>query len=266
MHARALGADVEEAAAWRDAAEAMFVPFDSELGVHPQAEGFTEHQWWDFESTPPENYPLLLHYPYFDLYRKQVVKQADLVLAMHVCGGAFTREQKARNFAYYERITVRDSSLSACVQAVVAAEVGQLELAYDYFAEAALLDLEDREHNTGDGLHIAALTGAWVVAVRGFGGMRHEGEELTFAPRLPTALSGLSFRLWFRERRLVVRITPAEVAYSLMEGEPLQIAHHGRRLTLRVGKPSKRRIPPVSAGERPEQPPGREPERRRPRH
>src|SRR5581483_9577093 len=112
---------------------------------------------WDFEDTPAENYPLLLNYPYFDLYRKQVVKQADLVLAMHLCGEAFSAKQKARNFEYYERITVRDSSLSACTQAVMAAEVGQLELAFDYFAEAALLDLEDLEHNTRDGVHIAAL-------------------------------------------------------------------------------------------------------------
>ena len=120
----------------------MLVPFDEQLGVHPQAEGFTEHQRWDFEATAPEQYPLLLHFPYFDLYRKQVVKQADLVLALHLRGDAFTAEQKARNFAYYERLTVRDSSLSACTQAVIAAEVGHLELAYDYFAEAALIDLE----------------------------------------------------------------------------------------------------------------------------
>jgi alpha,alpha-trehalose phosphorylase len=132
-------------------------PFDERLGIHPQAEGFTEHQLWDFDGTAPEQYPLLLHFPYFDLYRKQVVKQADLVLALHLRGDAFSAEQKARNFAYYEALTVRDSSLSACTQAVIAAEVGHLELAYDYFAEAALMDLDDLEHNTRDGLHIASL-------------------------------------------------------------------------------------------------------------
>jgi alpha,alpha-trehalose phosphorylase len=71
--ARPLGVDDEESAGWRDAAEAIFIPYDASLGVHPQAEGFTDHQEWDFDATPPENYPLLLHYPYFDLYRKQVV-------------------------------------------------------------------------------------------------------------------------------------------------------------------------------------------------
>jgi len=127
--------------------------------VHPRSEGFTEHQLWDFDHTPPDRYPLLLHYPYFDPYRKQVVKQADLVLALHVCGDAFTDEEKARDFDYYEALIVRDSSLSASTQAIVAAEVGHLELAYDYFAEAALTDVHDLQDNTGDGVHIACLAG-----------------------------------------------------------------------------------------------------------
>jgi alpha,alpha-trehalose phosphorylase len=133
--AATFGVNAEEAASWRDAAAEMIVPYNEKLGVHPQAEGFTEHALWDFAATAPEQYPLLLHFPYFDLYRKQVVKQADLVLAMHLCPEAFTAEQKARNFAYYERITVRDSSLSAATQAVLAAETGHLDLAYDYLCE-----------------------------------------------------------------------------------------------------------------------------------
>src|SRR5690606_12146820 len=137
-----LGGDAEEAASWRDAAAAMLIPYDERLGVHPQSESFTHHARWDFAATKPDHYPLLLNYPYFDLYRKQVVKQADLVLALHLCGDMFTDEQKARNFAYYEGLTVRDSSLSAQTQAVVAAEVGQLELAHDYLGETALVDLD----------------------------------------------------------------------------------------------------------------------------
>ncbi len=180
-----LGVDEEETAGWRDAARDMLIPYDSALEVHAQAEEFTQHQVWDFEATSSEQYPLLLHFPYFDLYRKQVVKQADLVLAMHLCGDAFTAEEKARNFAYYEGLTVRDSSLSACTQAVMAAEVGHLELAYDYFGEAALMDLDDLEHNTRDGIHIASLAGTWIAAVGGFGGMRDHDGELSFAPRLP---------------------------------------------------------------------------------
>ena len=102
-----------------------------------------------------------------------MVKQPDLVLALLPARRPLhAPSEKARNFAYYEPITVRDSSLSACVQAVVAAEVGHLELAYDYFGEAALMDLGDLEHNTRDGLHMASLAGSWIAAVAGFGGMR----------------------------------------------------------------------------------------------
>ncbi len=160
----------------------MVIPYDERLGVHQQAERFTDHDRWDFENTPPDKYPLLLHYPYFQLYRKQVVKQADLVLAMHLRGDAFTPEQKARNFAYYEALTVRDSSLSACTQSVIAAEVGQLELAHDYLAEAALMDLHDVQHNTRDGLHMASLAGAWTALVAGFGGMRDAGRHAGVQP------------------------------------------------------------------------------------
>ena len=148
----------------------MAVPYDTQRGVHMQSDAFTHHEEWDFANTPTENYPLLLHYPYFEIYRKQVVKQADLVMALHLRGDAFTLEEKIANFAYYEARTTRDSSLSASQQAVVAAETGHLQLAYDYWAEAALTDLQNLHHNSGHGLHIASLAGGWTVAVAGFGG------------------------------------------------------------------------------------------------
>lgn len=262
--AETLKVDAEEGASWRDAADAMWIPYDASLGVHPQAEGFTEHGVWDFDATPLENYPLLLHYPYFDLYRKQVVKQADLVMALFVAGEAFTAEEKARDFAYYERLTVRDSSLSACIQAIVAAEVGHVELAYDYFAEAALLDLDDFEHNTRDGVHIASLAGACIAAVAGFGGLRHHRGILSFTPRLPQALTRLAFSLRFRtDTQLRIEVEPTYVTYTLLKGEALDIHHHGQALTLTTDHPVRSPIPPTPALERPTQPPGREPARRR---
>jgi alpha,alpha-trehalose phosphorylase len=260
--AAALGVTVEEVARWRRAADMMFVPYDTRLDVHQQARGFTEHAVWDFEHTGPDEYPLLLHVPYFDLYRKQVVKQADLVLALYTCGDRFTEEEKARDFAYYEALTVRDSSLSASVQAIVAAETGHLELAYDYVGEAALMDLHDLEHNTRDGLHVASLAGTWLALVAGFGGFRdHEG-AMTFAPRLPPALHGLSFRLTVRGQRLQVAVSDSSATYTLMEGRELEVAHHGEALTVRPGEPQTRAIPPAPPRERPRQPAGREPRRR----
>jgi len=261
--ARELGIDPEEAAAWRDAAQAMFVPFDESLGVHPQSAAFTRHQMWDFARTPPDHYPLMLHYPYFDLYRKQVVKQADLVLAMQMCGGAFTAEQKRRNFDYYEPLTVRDSSLSACTQAVIAAEVGHLSLAFDYLGEAALMDLDDLEHNTRDGVHIASLAGTWIALVWGFGGLRHFDGTVSFKPRLPEGITRLAYSIMIRGRRLRVEVTQSAARYLMADGEPLEVAHHGEQFTLTAGREEHRPITAIPPQPRPSQPPGREPARRR---
>jgi alpha,alpha-trehalose phosphorylase len=257
-HGHAFGVTMEEAASWRDAAAAMYIPFDERLGVHPQHEEFTDYARWDFDGTPRDHYPLLLNYPYFQLYRKQVIKQADLVLAMQMFPDAFTDEQKARNFAYYEPLTVRDSSLSACTQAVIAAEVGQLDLAYDYLAEAAFMDLADVEHNTADGLHMASLAGAWIALIAGFGGLRAHLDPLEFKPRLPAGITSLTFRVRFQGRKLRATITPAEATYDLLDGDPLPLLHHGTPFT--VGKdPVTFPIPKISAGPRPNQPPGRAP-------
>lgn len=260
--AAALGVDAEESAAWRDAAEAVYLPYNDELGVHEQHAGFTRYQRWDFAGTRPDQYPLLLHFPYFDLYRKQVVKQADLVLAMYTCGSFFDEEQIARNFAYYEPLTVRDSSLSACCQAVVAAQAGHLRLAYDYTAEAALMDLADLEHNTRDGLHIASLAGTWMALVAGFGGLRRDGDSLRFAPRLPEKFSRLAFSLQLLGRRLHVEVGPDKATYTLLSGPPLTISHHGTPVTLNGEGPAVRTVPAAPERPSPEQPPHRRPNAR----
>ncbi|MET9405243.1 glycosyl hydrolase family 65 protein [Streptomyces sp. NPDC002935] len=254
-----LGVDEEESAAWRDAADAMHIPYNHELGVHEQHAGFTRNQRWDFAATRPDQYPLMLHFPYFDIYRKQVVKQADLVLAMYKCSPYFDEEHKARNFAYYEPLTVRDSSLSACCQAVIAAETGHPGLAYDYLVEAALMDLEDLEHNTRDGLHIASLAGTWMVLVAGFGGLRHHGDTLEFAPRLPERFSRLAFSLELLGRRLRVEIQQDEATYTLATGDPLEIHHYREPFTVDADKPHSLPIPAPRLRPAPDQPPHRRP-------
>jgi alpha,alpha-trehalose phosphorylase len=260
--ARELGINAEESGAWRDAAQEMFIPYDETLRVHPQDEEFTKHEVWDFANTPAEKYPLLLNYPYFELYRKQVVKQADLVLAMYLCPDQFTAEQKARDFEYYEPLTVRDSSVSACTQAVIAAEVGHLDLAFDYLGEAALMDLRDLARNTADGVHIASLAGAWTAVVGGFGGLRYREGTIGFAPRLPQALSRLAFSILIRGRRLRVEVTDGQATYSLADGQPLEILHYGETVQLSADEPEVRPIQPAAVRPRPRQPAGREPVRR----
>jgi len=258
-----LGVDTEETASWRDAAEAVNIPYDEELGVHPQCEGFTTMREWDFAATT--DYPLLLHEPYVRLYPAQVIKQADLVLAMQWQSHAFTFEQKARNVDYYEPRTTRDSSLSACTQAVMCAEVGHLELAHDYTYEAALIDLRDLHNNTRDGLHLASLAGSWTALVAGFGGLRDDEGVLALNPHLPSAITRLRFRLRWRDFRVTVEATHASVIYTLRDGPHgvLTIRHAGEPLELNTQQPTEVAVKPREPLlPPPQQPPGREPIRR----
>ncbi|MDZ4236114.1 MAG: glycosyl hydrolase family 65 protein, partial [Dietzia sp.] len=259
-----MGVDTEETACWRDAADAVHIPYDEELGVHPQCDGFTTLREWDF--TANTHYPLLLHEPYVRLYPAQVIKQADLVLAMHWQSHAFTPEEKARNVDYYERRMTRDSSLSACTQAVMCAEVGHLELAHDYTYEAAMIDLRDLHRNTGDGLHLASLAGSWTALVGGFGGLRDDEGVLALDPHLPPAITRLRFRLRWRGFRVTVEADHDTVTYTLRDGPHgvLTLRHAGQPLEINTDEPTtvavKRREPLLAP---PQQPPGREPLRRR---
>jgi alpha,alpha-trehalose phosphorylase len=257
-----LGVDEEEVASWLDAAAAIVMPVNEALGVHEQAEGYTQHQTWDFATTTAEHYPLFLHFPYFDLYRRQVVKQADLVLALYLCGDQFSAEEKLRSFDYYEALTVRDSSLSACIQAVVAAEVGHIELAFDYLLEAALIDLNDLQHNTRDGLHIATLAGTWIAVVAGLGGMRDHNGVLSFAPRLPGTLTRIAFGVSYQGRKLRVEVNARQASYTVVDGPPLDTSHHGEPITISADAPVIRPIARAPRRKRPKQVPGRAPARR----
>lgn len=256
-----LGVTAEEIEAWLSAAAAVAIPYDEGLRVHDQCAGFTKRPEWDFEAYR-ERYPLLLHAPYFDLYRRQVIKQADLLLAQYWFGHLFDDGDKARNVDYYERRTVRDSSLSASTQAVTAADVGHLELAHDYAYEAALIDLRDLEHDTRDGLHIASLAGSWIAVVAGFGGMRICEGALSFAPQLPEAITRLNFSVRWRGSRLAVEIRQDDVTYTVRDGQDslLTFRHNGEEVVVGVGESVSRQVdrrrPRLP---RPSQPPGRRP-------
>ncbi|HEX8105528.1 MAG TPA: glycosyl hydrolase family 65 protein [Solirubrobacteraceae bacterium] len=257
-----LGVDEEEIAGWRDAAKAIVIPYDHDLKITQQSTGFTRLRKWDFEGTPKDQYPLLLHFHNYLLYSSQVIKQADLVFALFMFGDQFSHEQKVRDFEYYEPITVRDSSLSAAIQGIVAVEVGQPDLAYDYLSETAFIDLRDLAFNTKDGVHLAALSGAWLLAVCGFGGLRDHGETLSFAPRLPSRLTRLNFRLVYRGRRLEVEVNAKEAVYELVQGEALEIVHNGDPIELNPGVKEVRSCEPPARDASSEPPPGRMPPRR----
>jgi alpha,alpha-trehalose phosphorylase len=223
--------------AWRRAAEAMYVPRDEQLGIVLQDERFLTRERWDFEGTPADKHPLLLHYHPLELYRHQVIKQTDVVLASYLVGHHFGEEEKRRTFDYYDPLTTGDSTLSACIQSVMAAEIGRPEAALDYFVRAATVDLEDLHGNSADGVHIASCGGTWLALVAGFGGLRDGDGQVCFAPRLPAGWSRLRFRIQVRGQLLEVDMTPGATVYRLLEGSGLLVEHFGEPLRLRPGTP-----------------------------
>ncbi|MEX2328857.1 MAG: glycosyl hydrolase family 65 protein [Nitriliruptoraceae bacterium] len=229
--------DEAEPVAWRRAADAMHVPFDEERGIHPQDANFLEKKVWDFAATPRDHLPLLLHYHPLVIYRHQVLKQADVVLAMVLLGDEFSREQKRRNFDYYDPLTTGDSSLSACVQSILAAEIGYEEKAVEYFDYALLMDLADVAGNVVDGVHIASAGGVWMALTYGFGGLRDFDGNLTFEPRLPSGWNALRFGLRFRDRQLRVEIEHRRATLSIEEGMPLSVEVWGQAVDLVEGTP-----------------------------
>jgi alpha,alpha-trehalose phosphorylase len=216
-----------EVESWERAAAAMQVPFDQERGIHPQDDTFLEREVWDLGSTPRQKFPLLLHYHPLVIYRHQVLKQADIVLAMFLLGNEFPTEQKQRNYEYYDPLTTGDSSLSACVQSIVAAEIGNERQAIEYFNYALLMDLANVAGNASDGVHIASAAGVWSSLVFGFGGVRDFDGQLSFTPNLPHVWNALAFSLRFCDRQIRVHLTHDEERYLLDEGAPLEVTIHG---------------------------------------
>jgi alpha,alpha-trehalose phosphorylase len=226
----ALGSsEVEE---WQRAADMMYVPYDEELGIHPQDDAFLNREPWDFENTPPEKYPLLLHYHPLVIYRHQVIKQADVVLAMFLLGDEFTPEEKKRNYDFYDPLTTGDSSLSVSIQAIIAAELGYVDQAQDYARHALLMDLADVGGNVKDGCHIASMGGTWMAVVYGLAGFRDYDGRFTFRPRAPRKLGAVRFRMTLRGRLLEVAVGKEATTYTLLEGEELSLFHDDEEVRL----------------------------------
>jgi len=254
-----LGLDPSEPEGWERAADAMHIPFSPALGIHPQDEVFLEREMWDLENTPPEQRPLLLHFHPLVIYRYQVLKQADVVLALYLQGNHFTDEEKLADFEYYDPLTTGDSTLSGVVQSILAAEVGYQDLALEYFLDGIYVDLADLHNNAADGVHVASAGGVWTSLVAGFGGMRDYYGELTFDPRLPASWPELSYtltwhgtmlRITLRRDELIVRAegdgdrVPFKVrgvGYSVVPGEEVVVplATQG---PVRPGRPTLRQF------------------------
>jgi alpha,alpha-trehalose phosphorylase len=240
--------EASEVGAWLRAADNMYVPYDQKLKIIPQDDSFLERETWDFRNTPREHYPLLLFYHPLNIYRKQVIKQADVILAMFLLGDVFPVEAKKRNFEFYDPLTTGDSSLSSCVEAIIAAQTGDMEKAIRYGMAALLMDLADVGGNVKDGCHIASMGGTWMMLTYGFGGMRDYDGALSFWPRrAPQENAILRFPVRYRGHLLEIEIGVEQVEYQLLEGECLVIRHE--REEIRLTKEHPTAVRPVSRRE-----------------
>jgi alpha,alpha-trehalose phosphorylase len=230
---RRTGLNWSEVEGWRRAAESMYVPFDADSGIFPQDDSFLEREPWDFKNTPSDRYPLLLFYHPLNIYRHQVIKQADVLLAMFLLGHQFSLEAKRRNFEYYDPLTTGDSSLSSCIEAIIALEIGEHDKAVTYARAALLMDLADVGGNVKDGCHIASMGGTWMVIAYGFGGLRDYDGKLSFRPqRPPETQASLQFPITWRGQLLDVAISPDSTSYTLREGDGLSIRHDAEEIIL----------------------------------
>ncbi len=230
QHARlvaVLGLDADEVHEWARCADAMHIPYDEALKVHPQDQHFLEREVWDLAATPAEKRPLLLHYHPLVIYRFQVLKQADVVAALFLQGDEFSREHKRADFEYYDPITTGDSTLSAVVQSIIAAEVGYRDLALEYFRAGLYVDLADLHGNAADGVHIASTGGVWNALVYGFAGMRDYHGSLSFDPRLPRDWPALEFSLAYRGSRLRVRVEQERLVLAVVSGPGVGVRVRG---------------------------------------
>ncbi|MBO0715098.1 MAG: hypothetical protein J2P59_10095, partial [Acidimicrobiales bacterium] len=205
----------EEVTRWRRAAELIYVPYDEEAGVHLQDDRFLDQAPWDFSGTPPERYPLLLHHHPLVIYRHQVIKQADVVLATVMLPDRFSAAERRRIFDYYDPLTTGDSSLSECIQAIAAADAGKYRSAEEYLVDAASVDVADTAGNLRDGVHVASAAGTWMAIVHGFGGYRWRTGTAEFSPMVPTRARRLRFPLLLQGSLLEVDITEDRVTYRL---------------------------------------------------
>jgi alpha,alpha-trehalose phosphorylase len=231
-----LGLTEDEVYEWKNAADNMYLPYDEKLNINPQDDTFLQKAIWDFENTPKDHYPLLLHYHPLTLYRYQVCKQADTVLAHFLLEDEQDFETIKNSYDYYEKITTHDSSLSSCIFSIMASRIGYRKKAYDYFIETARLDLDNTHGNTKDGLHMANMGGTWMSIIFGFAGVRIKETGLSMRPDIPDNWNHYAFSIQYQGRKIKAEIDKTSIRLHLVKGDDLRMKLYGEEMTLHAGE------------------------------
>ncbi|MGI6746935.1 MAG: beta-phosphoglucomutase [Anaerovoracaceae bacterium] len=222
----------EEIKGFAQAASQMYLVYDRELNINPQDDSFLQKKKWDISSIPDTNFPLLLNYHPLHLYRYQICKQADTILAYFLLEDAQPEEVMRNSFLYYEKITTHDSSLSRCIFSIMAARLDMPEKSLQYFGDSIKLDLMDLYGNTDDGIHTANMAGSYLAVVYGFGGFRLKEHGISFAPILPPNWTGYRFKICYEDSHLIVEVQSHQCIFTLESGSAKQIMVYGKEYLL----------------------------------
>jgi maltose phosphorylase len=232
INLKKVGCSHAELESWRNMAENMFIPYDTTTGLYEQHEGFFTLPHIDVDAIPIEDFPLYHHWSYDRIYRNDMIKQPDVLMFIFLYNQAFSLEEKRANYDYYEPRCIHESSLSPSVHSILASELGRHQEAFDFFRFATRIDLDNYNRNTGEGIHTTSIAAAWMNIVYGFGGMRSDGELLSFSPSIPVHWNGYSFSVCYRGSRIRVNVSQAEAELRVVNGLPVRIKLHGQEIEL----------------------------------
>ncbi len=212
---------------WEHIIANMYLPYDEELGVFVQHDGFLDKELQTVDALPETVRPLNQNWSWDRILRSCFIKQADVLQGIYFFQDDFTEEAIRRNFEFYEPMTVHESSLSPCIHAILAARLGLEEKAYQMYLRTARLDLDDYNNDTEDGCHITSMAGTWMAVVKGFGGMRVKNDLLHLDPFLPKAWKGYAFKIRFRGALLEVRVSSVGTTLVNHTAQPVPVVVYG---------------------------------------
>jgi maltose phosphorylase len=219
---------VEEQKHWQEIIDKMFYPTDEKLGIFLQQDGYLDKEQVLVNDLPATDRPLNQKWSWDRILRSCFIKQADVLQGIYFFEEDYDLETIRRNYDFYEPRTVHESSLSPCVHAIIAAKLGDLDRAYEFYLRTSRLDLDDYNNDTEDGLHITSMAGTWLSVVEGFGGMRVKNNQLSLHPVLPKNWKSYSFKIGFRKAIVTVKFDGEKVSLTNESEQALDLNVFGK--------------------------------------
>ncbi|TLU99194.1 glycoside hydrolase family 65 protein [Dyadobacter luticola] len=221
----------KELGEWKHIVESMYFPYDENRKVFLQQQGFLDKELLTVDDIS-DHRPINQKWSWDRILRSCFIKQADVLQGLYFFEDEFDSETVRRNFAFYEPMTVHESSLSPCVHAILAAGIGLKEKAYEMYVRTARLDLDDYNNDTQDGLHITSMAGTWMSIVKGFAGQRVKDGVLVLNPYVPEQWNAYSFRIGFRGSWLKISVKKREVIIENTSETALKLLVKGREIAV----------------------------------